>query len=140
MSQGSKSAQNGKLGGRPVGSKSAKTKERERARAQRLKEINLSAQAVVDELAIIAFGNLQDCFDPHGNLRPIQELTREQAAAIASLEVIKKNAEAGDGQTDVVHKIRVWDRVKALELLGKYHQIFAERLDLNGTIVLKWDE
>jgi len=129
--KGEHSAENGKLGGRPEGSKSAKTLERERARAERLKEIGLSAQKVVDELAILGFANLQDFFDESGNLKPIHTLTREQAAALASAEVIKKNAEAGDGHIDVVHKFRVWDKVKSLETLAGYFGILKNSVNVN---------
>lgn len=136
--RGEHSAENGKHGGRPEGSKSAQTLERERARAERLAEIGLSAKAVVDELAILAFANLQDAFDGDGNLKPIHQMTREQAAAIASLEVIKKNAEAGDGKTDVVHKVRVWDRVKSLEILAKHFGLLKEQLEHSGKIEVGW--
>lgn len=125
-------------GGRPKGTKDPETLVREAARAKRLAEINLSAQAVVDELAVLAFANLQDVFDESGNLKPIHQMTREQAAAIASLEVIKKNAEAGDGKTDVVHKIRVWDRVKSLEILADYFGLFKQQLEHSGKIEIDW--
>ena len=124
--------------GRPEGSKSAQTLEREAARAARLAEINLSAQKVVDELAILGFANLADAFDAQGNLLPIHKMTREQAASIASFEVIKKNAEAGDGQTDVVHKIRVWDRVKTLEILAKYLGLMKDQVEHSGKIEIGW--
>lgn len=119
------------VGGRPKGSKSAQTLERERARAERLAEIGLSAQKVVDELAILGFVNLQDFFDESGNLKPIHLLTREQAAALASAEIIKKNAEAGDGHIDVVHKFRVWDKVKSLETLAGYFGILKNNVNVN---------
>ena len=41
------------------------------------------------------------------------------------MEVIIKNAEAGDGVTDRIHKIRVVDQVKPLELLAKHFGLSA---------------
>lgn len=125
-------------GGRPKGVQDAKTIARQEARAKRLAEIGLSAQAVVDELALLAFANLQDAFDESGNLKPIHLLSREQASAIASLEIIKKNAEAGDGKTDVVHKVRVWDRVKSLEILAKYFGLLKDQVQHSGAIEVGW--
>jgi phage terminase small subunit len=124
--------------GRPKGSRSPETHEREAARAQRLAEIGLTAQKVVDELAILGFANIADAFDVQGNLLPIHKMTREQAASIASFEVIKKNAEAGDGQTDVVHKIRVWDRVKTLEILAKYLGLLKDKVEHSGDVQFTW--
>jgi hypothetical protein len=37
------------------------------------------------------------------------ELTAEQGAALAGFEVLIKNAKAGDGQIDEIHKIKLWD-------------------------------
>jgi hypothetical protein len=36
-------------------------------------------------------------------------LTAEQGAALAGFEVLIKNAKAGDGQIDEIHKIKLWD-------------------------------
>lgn len=138
--KGEHSAENGKNGGRPLGSKSAATLAKEAAEQAEFERLGLTAQRVLRELATLSFSNVQDLFDEAGNLKPITALTREQASAIASVEVIKKNAEAGDGKTDLVHKIRVVDKTKTIDMLAKYFQLYAERLDVNGTIRLVWDE
>lgn len=119
---------NGLKGGHPVG-KHPETLAREAARAARLAEIGLTEKAIVDELAILGFSNVADLFDASGNLKPIKDLTREQALTVSSFEVIKKNAEAGDGIVDTIHKARLWDKIKALELLGKAHGIFTEKVE-----------
>ena len=41
-------------------------------------------------------------------------------AAVASVEVIIKNAKAGEGHTDAVHKIRFNSKTRALEVLCKH--------------------
>jgi hypothetical protein len=42
----------------------------------------------------------------------------ETRCALASFETVIKNIAAGDGQRDLVCKIRFCDKVRALELLG----------------------
>ena len=42
------------------------------------------------------------------------------AAAVSSVEVTKRNLEAGDGKQEDVVKIRLWDKPKNLELLFKH--------------------
>ncbi len=120
--------------GRPEGSKSAKTLAREAGEAQALQEESITAERLLKEMALHTFSNVRDLFDERGNLKPIQTLTREQAASIASLEVIKKNAEAGDGQTDIVHKVRVVDKLKTLEMLARCLAMFKDKLDVTGSI------
>ena len=66
------------------------------------------------------------------------ELSDDEAASIASIEVIIKNAAAGDGHTDTIHKIRQWDKLKALEMAGKHFGVFAENANVSGTIELVW--
>jgi hypothetical protein len=48
----------------------------------------------------------------------VQDLDEEQGAALASVEVIIKNAKAGDNHTDEVHKFKLWDKTSDLEALA----------------------
>lgn len=112
--------------GRKRGMQLPATKAKIAAAVECFVELKLTAQRVIDEIALHGFSNVQDLFDEHGNLRPIHTLTREQAACIASLEVVKKNAEAGDGKIDVVHKVKVVDKTKSLEMLAKHFALLTE--------------
>ena len=102
-------------------------RQRQAALAERAE---LTADRVLEELRRLALADARSFFDDHGNLKPISELTAEQGAAIASFEVLIKNAEAGDGKQDVVHKIRLWDKVRALELLAKYFRLLVDRVQV----------
>ena len=56
-------------------------------------------------------------------------LSADEAASIAGLEVIVKNAQAGDGHTDTIHKIKVWDKVRSLEMAAKHFGLLLERVE-----------
>lgn len=86
----------------------------------------LSAARVLEELRRLSFSNVQSLFDTDGNLKPIGDLTPEEASCIASFEVIKKNAEAGDGKIDVIHKLKVWDKTRSLEMLAKHFVLLTD--------------
>lgn len=133
---GQTARENGKLGGRPKGSKAATTRVKEAASIARLLEVGVKAQNVIDELTKVGFSNVSQFFDEHGNLKSITQLERDHSAAIASFEVLKKNAEAGDGKIDVIHKARLWDKIKALELIGKHLRLFDDRLQVSGSVDL----
>jgi phage terminase small subunit len=62
----------------------------------------------------------------------VQDLDEEQGACLASLEVLIKNAKAGDGQIDEIHKIKLWDKTRALEALAKHLWLVRERLEVSG--------
>ena len=116
--------------GRPVGTLQPETIAKRQAAAERFTALKLSAQKVLDELALHSFSNVQDLLDESGNLRPIHTLTREQAASIASFEIIKKNMTAGDGQTDTVAKVKIIDKVKTLEMLAKHFALLTDVVKL----------
>jgi phage terminase small subunit len=104
--------------------------------AKRLDKAELTAVRVLEEMRRLAFSDVRQLFDASGNLKPLHELTAEESACIASLEVIIKNAQAGDGKTDTVHKLRVWDKPRVLEMLGKHFALLTERVELSGDAAL----
>lgn len=105
----------------------------QRKAAERLADL-IDPDRALREAAGLAYSNIQDIFDADGNLRPIQQLPREVAAAIASVEVVKKNLAAGDGQTDTVHKLKLWDKPKNLEMIFKHLGLLIEKLQHSGTL------
>jgi phage terminase small subunit len=108
--------------------------------AKQLNRADLTAARVLEELRRLAFADTRAFFDAAGNLKPIHELTPEQGSQLAGLEVIKKNAEAGDGHIDIVHKIKLWDKTRSLEMLCKRFGLLTERLELNGALEVRWKD
>lgn len=104
----------------------------EKATARQLESAELSAVRVLEEMRRLGFSNVQDLFDANGDMIPIHKLTREQAACISSIEVVMKNATAGDGKIDRVLKFRMWDKRATLEMLGKHFALLTERVQIEG--------
>lgn len=98
---------------------------REEAAAARL-----TATRVLEELGRLALVDARSFFHADGSLKAMTELTPEQGAAVASFEVIIKNAQAGDGETDTIHKLKFWDKTKALELLAKHLRLLVDRVEV----------
>lgn len=107
---------------------------------QQMQSADLTAARVLEELRRLAFSDVRDLFDAQGNLRPLHELTPEQSAALASVEVVKKNVAAGDGVVDTVHKVRIWDKTKALDSLAKHFGLLTERVEHGGTLVIRHEQ
>jgi phage terminase small subunit len=108
--------------------------------AKQLGKLNITAEMVKERLALIAFQDIRKLHDEHGNLKPIHLLPDDAAAFVAGLEVIKKNAAAGDGVIDTVHKIKVVDPVKALEMLAKHFGLLIERVEHSGGLEISWKD
>ena len=103
-------------------------------KAKQLASADISAAKVLEELRRLAMVDLRSFFDEHGNFKAIKDLTPDQGAALASFEVVKKNAEAGDGQIDIIHKFKVWDKPRALEMLAKHFGLLVERIEMSGKV------
>ena len=71
----------------------------------------ISPERVLQELAAIAFARVPDYLDSDGNLKG--SLKPLQRAAIASVE-----------KSSTGLKVKFYDKMKALELLGKYLGLF----------------
>ena len=87
------------------------------ARGKRKKSI--CPERVAEELAAIGFARATDCLYVEGNtlmLKPDQQMQPEAGAAIASVE-----------RTAGGLKVKFYDKLKALELLGKYMGMFEEK-------------
>lgn len=72
---------------------------------------NITAQTVLEELAAIGFARATDYLSVNGTeliVRQLDELTPAQASAVASIERSSSGL-----------KVRFYDKLKALELLGK---------------------
>jgi len=70
--------------------------------------------------------DIRQFYDVDGQAKPIHELPDDLAACIASIEVVKRNLLSGDGKTEFIYKIKLWNKPQALELLGRHQGIFRE--------------
>jgi phage terminase small subunit len=87
---------------------------------KRLSKIDITAERVLLEVARLAFSDISNYFNPEtGALRRMKDLPADHRAAVASVEVVRRNLTAGDGATEWVHKIKLWDKPKSLEFLLK---------------------
>lgn len=109
----------------------------EAAKARRSERTEISQDAVIKELAKVAFGDIRSVMDwgPHGvKLKESRDLSPDAAALVA--EVSETSTESGGSL-----KLKVNDKLKALELLGKHLGIFEKnnKLDITGGLSITVD-
>jgi len=83
----------------------------------------VTTENVVNEISKLAFSNLLDCYDSDGQLIPIHELPRNVAAAIT--EVVETEFKGVK-----TRKYKMDGKSRNLELLGKYLQMFVEKIEI----------
>ncbi len=100
--------------------------------------LDLSAEKVLSELAQMGFANFRDYIgvtekgDPYIDL---SKLTREQAAAIQQItvdEYVEGRGKNGERVKRV--RVRLADKTRALELLGRYLRMFAIDVRVNFNV------
>lgn len=91
-----------------------------KTKAEQLKEANISAIGVLERQRRMCYSELTECFDEKGNLKPFKEWTPENKSALAGFEVIKKNAQGGDGHIDTIYKFKFWNKNQAADTLCKH--------------------
>lgn len=105
-------------------------KEISQAMAERSKRTGVNQDRIVLELARIAFVNAADVIDSE-NATVKAGATADDTAAIQSVKVKVIPTKEGEG---VEREIRLNDKLKALELLGKHLGMWNDKLDLNVNI------
>lgn len=98
--------------------------------AERSRRTGVNQDRVVLELARIAFVNAADVIDPE-NATIKKGATSDDTAAIQSVKVKVIPTKEGEG---VEREVRLNDKLKALELLGKHLGMWNDRMDVNVSI------
>jgi phage terminase small subunit len=92
----------------------------------------VSAERVLEELQDVGMADPRQLFDSKGNIKPIREWTRGEAACVACVDVVKRNLTSGDGRVDEIIKIRMWDKPKTLEILARHLGMLTEKIEIRG--------
>ena len=99
----------------------------DKALAERSKRTGVTADRVVQELARIAFVNADDVIDAdEGFIK--DGASKDDTAAIQSVKVKIIPTREGEG---VEREIKLADKIRALELLGKHMGMFKDKLDID---------
>ncbi|WP_455616631.1 terminase small subunit [Eisenbergiella sp.] len=99
----------------------------DKAMAERSKRTGINADRVVQELAKIALVNAIDVIDPKTATIKDGALP-EDTAAIQSVKV------KTFGEDGLEREIKMADKIKALELLGKHLGMFKDKIELSGSL------
>lgn len=93
----------------------------------------VTALGLLTELRRVAYADMRAIFDADGKLLPIKDLPDDVAASLASVEVERRTEGHGeDAEVYHVHKVKRWDKLRAVEMLMKHLNLLADRTELTG--------
>jgi phage terminase small subunit len=93
----------------------------------RLEATGISQKRVLEEYAKIAFFDIREIFDVDGGLINVKQLDSASAGAIASIKSSEEWGEDEEGNktvTGTIKEVKVFDKIRALQDLGKHLGLF----------------
>ena len=100
----------------------------EKAMAERSKRTGINQDRMIMELAKIGLLNPKDLVD-FDEATVKEEAAEEDLAAIASVRVKRFPTKDGEG---IEREIKMHDKIKALELLGRHFGMFKDKVEVSG--------
>lgn len=113
-----------------------------KSRQKELQEATgITQKRVLEEYAKVAFVDLRKFYTVDGVLKSIHDLDDEAAGALAGIEVYEEKTGTEDVEAlGTTKKIKTYDKVKALDSLARHLGMFTDKMDLNLTGALTWNE
>ena len=102
----------------------------DKALADRSKRTGINQDRVVQELARIAFVNAADVINPE-DASVLNSATKDDLACI---QAIKVKSMDGDKGFSIEREVKLADKLKALELLGKHLGMFKDNVSVESTV------
>lgn len=101
----------------------------------------ITQKRVLEEYAKVAFLDIRKYYTVDGALKPIRELDDDAAGALAGVEVYEeKTGEEDVEATGSTKKIKTYDKVKALDSLARHLGMFTDKMDVNLSGQIVWQE
>ena len=112
---------------------------RERAYIQALNDRGeWGMETILRELRRIGMSDIRQIFADDGSLKPISEWPAEMGSVVSSIEVDELFEGSGRDREQVgfTKKVKLWDKMRSLELLGKNLKMFTEKIEHSGKLTL----
>jgi phage terminase small subunit len=105
---------------------------------KRSNEVEINAEWVLRRLSYIADVDLKDAYDKDGQLLRLSEMPENLRRAVSSLDVYENFLDGVEvGETK---KLRMFDKVRALEQIGRHLGMWNDSLNLNDKSKLTEEE
>jgi phage terminase small subunit len=95
-------------------------------------ELDITVDRVLKEIALIAFLDIKEFYNDDGTVKKVHEIEEKARRAISS--VTTKEIVIGKGENAQffnIETIKSGDKLKALELLGRYLSMFKDKIEIS---------
>jgi phage terminase small subunit len=103
----------------------------QKAMDKRSRRTEITQDMVLNEIALLAFGNIKRVFGPDGQLIPVEQLPDDVAATITE---VTSRMVTSEGENVVIdRKYKLADKKASLELLGRHLKLFTDKIEVDVT-------
>lgn len=97
-------------------------------RAPLLEAQEITKEKVMKEIASIAFSDIGKLFDEDGALKHPSEVDEKTRRALSAVDMEELYEGKGGDRVQIgsTKKVKLWDKVKALEMLAKHFQLYSD--------------
>lgn len=101
--------------------------------AKRCAALEVTADRILKELALIGFQNIAGAFTGDNSLKSIADMPEDIQRVISGIDIDELFEGRGEDREHVGYtkKLRTWDKLKALELMGKHLKMFTDKIEIN---------
>ncbi len=101
---------------------------------ERADRVEITADTVLREILQVARADIGQAFNKDGSLKALHDMPEQTRRAIAGVDVFEEFDGRGSERAQIgwTKKIRFWDKVRALELLGRHLKLFSDKIELTG--------
>lgn len=101
--------------------------------AKRCAALEVTADRILKELALIGFQNIAGAFNGENSLKSIADMPEDIQRVISGIDIDELFEGRGEDREHVGYtkKLRTWDKLKALELMGKHLKMFTDKLEVD---------
>lgn len=108
-------------------------------RREKLRQANIARsewckETILNELKSIATLNVADCYDHNGDPLPMDKLPTSLKKSIQSIKKVIKSDDRGE---TITTEIKFFDKIKAINLLGKELGMFSNKVEVSGKVSLE---
>ena len=99
-------------------------------------KVDVNAETVLRELLLIATSDLRKVFNEKGSLLPVDQWPDDIAKSISGVEIEDLFDGHGEDRVQVGYtkKVKMWDKPKALELIGRHLKLFTDKIEIEGDL------
>lgn len=97
--------------------------------AERAKRTRITKDRVLEGIAELAYFDIADAYDERGAVKPLHEMPPALRHAIAGIE--SQELQIDGVVVGHVRKLKLVDRPRAYEMLGRHMKLFTDKLEVN---------